>query len=103
MTATVVKYGIRKTKVIPVVVTRLGANPVISSIANITTTVNLNGEYSMPSKLDATMSDGTTKKVAVIWSPSYINTTTQGVITCQGTVTGYASKVILNVTVVFID
>jgi len=42
----------------------------ITSIANINKTINQNDAYSLPSTVEAIMSDNSRKQVSVIWSPS---------------------------------
>ncbi|TYO93257.1 S-layer homology domain-containing protein [Desulfallas thermosapovorans] len=73
--------------------------PVIVSIDNIQYTVALNENYSLPTEVTANMSDGKTKKYSVTWSPNVVDTTKAGVFTFQGTVSGYAPKVILTLRV----
>jgi len=99
LTATVSKSGITKAKVISITVIRKGADPAILSISDISDSIILNGVYTMPSTLVATLSDGSTKNVSVSWNPSFIDTTSTGMKTCKGTVEGYDKEVTLTVKV----
>ena len=67
----------------------------IKSIENVSETVNLGDNYTLPTILTATMGDGSTKSVALKWSPSQANTSNPGTSTYSGTVAGYESKVTL--------
>jgi len=60
----------------------------ISSIKNLTVSIGQNTQYSLPSTVSATMSDGTTASVAVTWSPSTVDTSKTGTFTYSGTVQG---------------
>ena len=65
----------------------------IKSIENVSETVNLGDNYTLPTILTATMGDGSTKSVALKWSPSQANTSNPGTSTYSGTVAGYSNKV----------
>lgn len=71
----------------------------IASIENISNTINQNGKYSLPSKITAKMTDGSTREVEVTWSPSSVDTSKAGSFSYQGTVSGYESKVKLTLNV----
>jgi hypothetical protein len=72
--------------------------PVISEINNITATVNQGDTYSLPTTVQAIMSNGSTENVAVTWDKE-ANTSQAGTFTFSGTVTGYSNNVILTLTV----
>jgi tetratricopeptide (TPR) repeat protein len=72
----------------------------IKSIENITATVNQNVEYSLPSKVTATMTDDSTRDVEVIWSPSTADTSKAGSYTYHGTISEYDNIVELTLNVI---
>ncbi|WP_097026960.1 Ig-like domain-containing protein [Clostridium peptidivorans] len=72
----------------------------ITSIDDINETININGSYTLPRTVKATMSDGSTKDVRVSWNPSRVTTNKADTYTHSGTVSGYSSKVKLTLTVV---
>lgn len=51
-------------------ITLISSLPTISSISDISKTINQGDTYSLPSTVEATMSDGSKKQVAVTWTPS---------------------------------
>ncbi|ADL53716.1 Ig-like domain-containing protein [Clostridium cellulovorans] len=71
----------------------------LTSIDNITKTVNVGQPYSLPSTVTAKYSDGTTKAVAVTWTPASVDTSKAGIYTFKGTVKGYDKEVSLTLTV----
>lgn len=71
----------------------------ISSIADVTATVDEGGAYTLPATVSAKMSDDTTKDVAVVWTPATVDTTKVGDQTFTGKVEGYAKDVKLTLTV----
>jgi hypothetical protein len=71
----------------------------ISSIADITATVDEGGAYTLPATVSAKMSDDTTKDVAVVWTPATVDTTKVGDQTFTGKVEGYDKDVKLTLTV----
>jgi hypothetical protein len=73
----------------------LMVNPVISTIANLEREVDHNAAFELPSQVEAVMSDGTTKNVAVTWAPASADTSNVGSYTFEGTVAGYNEKVTL--------
>jgi hypothetical protein len=73
--------------------------PVIISINSIESTVNAGQSYSLPAVVNATYSNNGVKQVAAAWNPSVVNTSVPGTYTFQGTVDGYANKVVLTLTV----
>lgn len=71
----------------------------ISSINDINLTIKQGGAFTLPSTVDATMSDGTTSKVAVSWDKQLNSTRSSGSYTFNGTVSGYENTVKLNLTI----
>lgn len=71
----------------------------ISSIADVTATVDEGGAYTLPATVSAKMSDDTTKDVAVVWTPATVDTTKVGDQTFTGKVEGYDKTVKLTLTV----
>jgi len=71
----------------------------ISSIANINKTINQNDVYSLPSTIEAIMSDNSRKQVSVIWSPSDVNTSIVGNYKFIGTVEDTTIKASLTIIV----
>jgi hypothetical protein len=71
----------------------------ISSINDITKTINQGDSYSLPTTVNATMSDTTTKSVNVTWSPSTADTSKAGTQTFNGSVVGYSGMVKLTITI----
>jgi hypothetical protein len=70
----------------------------IASISPITASIDEGSTYNPPVTVMAKMSDGTSKSIAVTWKrPSSI--TNPGTYVYEGTVSGYASKVKLTLTV----
>lgn len=71
----------------------------IASVDNINSTINQNDKYSLPSKVTAKMTDGSTREAAVAWSPSSVDTSKAGTYTYEGTVSGYDKKVKLTLNI----
>ncbi|MCH3964255.1 MAG: cell wall-binding repeat-containing protein [Clostridium sp.] len=63
----------------------------IKTINNIKKTVSNKSDYSLPTKIPAIMTDGSTENVSVTWGPE--NDYAEGVYTYEGTVSGYSKKV----------
>lgn len=74
-------------------------NVKISSIADIPTSVAVGSSYTLPLAVTATMSDGSTKNINVIWDSKNIDTSQEGTFTYKGTVAGYSGSVSLILTV----
>ncbi|MEY7999372.1 N-acetylmuramoyl-L-alanine amidase [Clostridium sp. Mt-5] len=72
----------------------------ISSISNLSDNITVGSQYSLPTSVQATMSDGTSKKVPVIWSADSIDSSKTGVFTYNGTVPGYSKQVLFTLTIV---
>ncbi|MBM7871660.1 uncharacterized protein with FMN-binding domain [Clostridium pascui] len=75
----------------------------ISSIEDINDKVYINDSYTLPTTLNATMSDGSIRSVSVKWNTSRPNTSKAGEFTFSGTVDGYNSKVKATLRVIGID
>ncbi|MFL0194337.1 leucine-rich repeat domain-containing protein [Clostridium sp. WILCCON 0269] len=73
-------------------------SPTISTIGNIIVTVNQNDSYSLPTTVQAIMSDGSTENVSISWDKQ-VNTSQVGTFTFNGTVSGYSSNVALTLTI----
>ncbi|WP_338433135.1 Ig-like domain-containing protein [Clostridium tyrobutyricum] len=71
----------------------------ISSINDINLTIKQGGAFTLPTTVDATMSDGTTSKVAISWDKQLNSTRSPGNYTFNGTVSGYKNTVKLNLTI----
>lgn len=71
----------------------------ISEIAPIIAEVNEGAVYALPTQVDAKMSDNTTKKVNVAWTPSTVDTTKVGEQKFAGKVEGYDKDVALTLNV----
>ncbi|WP_416044717.1 Ig-like domain-containing protein [Clostridium tyrobutyricum] len=71
----------------------------ISSINDINLTIKQGGPFTLPATIDATMSDGTTSKVAISWDKQLNSTRSPGNYTFNGTVSGYKNTVKLNLTI----
>ncbi|WP_243108699.1 N-acetylmuramoyl-L-alanine amidase [Clostridium rectalis] len=75
-------------------------NITINSISNINNSITVGQPYSLPTNLQANMSDGSTKNVGVIWNVKSANTSIGGTYTFKGKVAGYAKEVILTLNVI---
>ncbi|QGU93955.1 hypothetical protein GOM49_01335 [Clostridium bovifaecis] len=71
----------------------------IKSIPDKTVLLYKNEKYTLPTTVDALMSDNITSKVAVNWDKSYVDTSTEGTYYYKGTVTGYSGAASLKVVV----
>jgi hypothetical protein len=71
----------------------------ISSIDDVKATVAVGTAYTLPATVKATMSDGTSKDVAVVWAPATVDTTKAGDYKFVGKVDGYDKDVNLVLTV----
>lgn len=65
----------------------------IAAIGNINVSKNQNDKYSLPSKVTAKMTDGSTRQLDVVWNPSKADTSKAGSYTYLGVVNGYSEKV----------
>lgn len=73
--------------------------PTISSVENISEDVSKGSSYTLPTFVQATMSNGSIKKVGVIWDNNNVNTSVTGTHTYKGKVAGYAQQIILKLNV----
>ncbi|MHC6181337.1 N-acetylmuramoyl-L-alanine amidase [Clostridium sp. JNZ X4-2] len=71
----------------------------ISSISNLSDNITAGDQYSLPTSVQATMSDGTSKKVPVIWWADSIDSSKTGTFTYKGTVPGYNRQVLFTLTI----
>lgn len=71
----------------------------IKSISSISATAAQNSTYTFPTKVQAVMSDGSTRSVDVTWNSTSLDTTKLSVYTFTGKVSGYSGSVLLTVTV----
>lgn len=81
-------------------VSTFGANTKIVSVKNLSVTLKLNGKYTLPNTVTATMSDKSTKSVTVTWDVNVLDTSKIGDYTIKGTVKGYIPKVLLEVKII---
>ena len=72
---------------------------IISSIQNLSATINQGDSYQLPSTVKAEMSDGTVKYVNVTWDKQ-ADTSVAGNFVYSGIVDGYSSKVTYDLTVI---
>lgn len=71
----------------------------IRYIDNITILADVGESVTLPSKLIARQTDGSFVTVPVSWTPSTVDTSTEGEFIFEGTVSGYADKVLCSVQV----
>ena len=71
----------------------------IKNIYNIEVEINVGESFTLPTQVEALMSDDSTKQVAISWTPSTVNTDVAGNFSFSGQVQGYASAVCLLLTV----
>ena len=74
-------------------------NVTISSISDLSISVLQGATYALPLNVIASMSDGSSKKVNVIWNPKTVDTSSVGTYSYQGTVAGYSNPISLALTV----
>lgn len=78
-------------------------NITISSISDLSTNILQGSTYTLPLNVTANMSDGSSKKVSVIWNNKTVNTSEIGSYTYSGTVAGYSNPISLVLAVVAKD
>ncbi|MBV7272720.1 N-acetylmuramoyl-L-alanine amidase [Clostridiaceae bacterium UIB06] len=71
----------------------------ISSVPDTTASIIVGRSFSLPTTVNATMSDGSVKKVSVVWNSTTVDTSKEGVFTYEGATNGYAKNVRLILTV----
>lgn len=74
-------------------------DPGIADIPNINVSINQGAQYSMPSTVEAKLSDNTSKMVSVVWSPAAADVNTPGTFLFEGTAAGYDKKIVLQLIV----
>lgn len=79
--------------------TTFAATIKIASIKDLTASVYVNQTYILPKTVDATMSNKTTQKVSITWTPKTVVTSKIGTFVYKGTVKGYTKKVQLTLKV----
>lgn len=72
----------------------------VSSISDLANQITEGDEYSLPISVQATMSDGTTQKVGVIWDSEKVDSSKTGTFTYKGIAAGYEKQVTLTLTIV---
>ena len=72
----------------------------ISSISDLSMSAAQGTSFTLPLTVTATMSDGTSKKVNMIWKDKTVNTTELGAYCYKGNVPGYNKDITLNLAVV---
>lgn len=77
----------------------INKNITVSSIADMSVSVTQGDTYNLPINVSASMSNGSTKKVAVIWNNKTVDTASAGTYTYEGTAAGYDKPVKLILTV----
>jgi hypothetical protein len=71
----------------------------ITSVENLNSTINQNDKYSLPPKVTAKMTDGSTRDVAVTWNPSGVDSSKAGSYSYEGTVSRYNTKIKLTLNI----
>lgn len=71
----------------------------IKSVEEISVLVYKGEKYTLPTTVDAVMSDNTDSKVSVKWDKTSVDTSKEGIYYYKGTVAGYSGDVTLKVTV----
>ncbi|WP_139491697.1 immunoglobulin-like domain-containing protein [Brevibacillus dissolubilis] len=99
LTATITRGSYSETKTFTVIIKAQTTPLVVERIDNITSQVEKDTPFTLPTQLTALMSDGTTQSVAVTWTPGMADTSVAGTYTFEGTVENYASKVQLTLKV----
>lgn len=80
--------------------TAFAATSKIVNIKDLNATIYLNQSYSLPKKVDATLSNKKSQKVAVTWNSKTAVTSKTGTFVYKGKVKGYTKQVLLTLTVV---
>ncbi|OBR91769.1 N-acetylmuramoyl-L-alanine amidase LytC precursor [Clostridium ragsdalei P11] len=71
----------------------------VSSISNLSDSIIVGSKYSLPTSVQAIMSDGTSKKVSIVWNSNTVDTSKAGIFTYKGTAAGYSKTVTFTLTV----
>lgn len=72
----------------------------IVAIKDLSVSVYINQNYTLPTMVDASMSNKTTQSVAVTWNPKTVVTSKTGTFVYKGTVKGYSKQVLLTLNIV---
>ena len=73
--------------------------PIISSISDITQTINQGDEYSLPETVEAEMSDSSKKQLPITWNTSNVDTSKVGKYEFYGKVQEYSKQVKLTLNI----
>ncbi|MFL0195601.1 N-acetylmuramoyl-L-alanine amidase [Clostridium sp. WILCCON 0269] len=71
----------------------------IGSISDLSDNITVGNEYSLPISVQATMSDGSSRKVGIIWNSSTVDSSKDGTFTYKGTAPGYSKQVTFTLTI----
>lgn len=99
LTATISRGTAAATKTFQLLVKAQTKPLQIESLAPVQAAVDKNATYTLPAQVTANMSDGTTQQVNVSWNPAAADTSVAGTFLFEGTVSGYAGKAALTLTV----
>ncbi|MCP1306934.1 immunoglobulin-like domain-containing protein [Paenibacillus tyrfis] len=99
LTATISRGTAAATKTFQLLVKAQTKPLQIESIAPVQAAVDKNATYMLPAQVTANMSDGTTQQVNVSWNPAAADTSVAGTFLFEGTVSSYAGKAALTLTV----
>lgn len=91
------EYEAWKIKVIDV--NEISSNLKVIAVDDINTTILQNEVYNLPTKLNATISDGTKKDLTVTWNTESIDTSKTGTYIFEGSIKGYDNKVKLTLNI----
>ncbi|MBC2581284.1 N-acetylmuramoyl-L-alanine amidase [Clostridium sp. DJ247] len=72
----------------------------ISSVSDISDKIVVGNDYKLPLSVKASMSDGTSKTVNVIWDSNTIDTSKEGSYTYKGAIPGYGKTILLTLNVI---
>jgi len=73
--------------------------PKISSISDITQTINQNDDYTLPSTIEAVLSDDSKKQLPIVWNPKNVDTSKSGTFIFYGSVQGYNKSIKLTLNI----
>jgi tetratricopeptide (TPR) repeat protein len=91
--------GVTETLERPVNLT-LTVTAVISYVKDLNYSIMQNDQFKLPEQVDCNLSDGTTKKLSIVWEVKGIDTSIVGEQTISGTIEGYDKKVKLTIDIV---
>jgi hypothetical protein len=81
------------------VVLNLKIEPVIAKIKDLNQAIRQGTQYTLPTTLNAEMSDGTFKNLPAAWTPAAVDINTPGVYEFEGTAEGFTGKTKLVLTI----